>query len=283
MKQSENLQNGITKKLIKDVTWEQIQEIMRPKIEKLQAQIRPKQPIIYPKSKAYTDEELDEIKKIIHKDTRQILETLQRNSFLYKTRLLKEIGVHQNKFDASLAWLLKNRFIEEVKCKTGQTQPGRFYPLTERAHDFLGTPQHKRKPTPRMFRHTYYCLKVAACLKKQGYVPKPEYRPVGMDDFFETQKDGRGIKILQRIDVFAKQEGRKVAYEITLSFDNLILNVYKCFLRLDMDELHIVCEKAKGNEGMEKAEKIINESVQLAKIREHHSEHIHYRLIKEFL
>jgi hypothetical protein len=265
---------------VESITKEKTQRLMKPFIESLHSEATERVRETHKKPvKEYTEDYFEKVRDIIHDDTRQILEVLQKRRFLYKTELLNEIGVNQKKFNASLNFLLKNKFIEEMSCKT-KTKEARFYPLTGKAHDFLGTPQHKRKPTPRLFRHTYYCVRVGAWLKKQGYEPKNEYRPVGLDDFFQTKKNGKDITILQRVDVFAKQDGRNIAYEITRSFDNLELNVYKCFEKLGMDELHIVCETKQGKE---KARRIVEGSDQMAIILNNRREHIHYRQIREFL
>jgi len=193
---------------------------------------------------------------------------------------MKATGISPRKVAVSIDWLMKNGFVQEVKCYTSPKKKSSFYPITEKGHDLLQTPKIRRKPTPRLFKHTFYQHKVGVWLKKKRHEPKKEYSPPGADGYFETQMEGKLIRILDRVDVFALQNDRKVGYEITLSSKNLILNVFKCFIKLNMDEVHIVCETKLAKE---KARKMVETSDQLSKLREHHGGDIHYRQISEFL
>ena len=65
------------------------------------------------------------------------------------------------------------------------------------------------------------------------------------------------IQIPQRIDVFAVIDGIKTAYEITLSFSNLELNLYKCLVMMKMDQVQIVYENSADKDT---AEKIVAQS-----------------------
>lgn len=231
--------------------------------------------------KTYTEDSIEEIRQIIFPETLKILQTIHDRFWLHRTALFKATGINPRKGATSIDWLLNNGLVEEVKCYTSAKKAPSFYPITEKGHDLLQTPKTKRKPTPRLFKHTFYQHKVGLWLKKQGYEPKREYRPAGEDDIFQTRsEDGQPIDYPVRVDVYAEQDGRKVGYEVTLSFKNLILNVYKCFIRLEMDELHIVCETKHDKE---RAQKKVGAAKELEVIRQHHGQHIHYRQISEFL
>lgn len=228
----------------KDVTIEEIDARAKLMIEKLQEEIQEmeeEEPI-----KPYTEEDLEQIRKIIYSDTWQLLEILQKKPFMYRTELLKAAGVNQTKFTKSMDWLKKESFIEEMLCKVS-TKDATFYPLTEKAHDLLKTPIEKRKPHPKRFKHTYYCERVKFLLEQQGIKAIREY---GSGD--------------DRIDVYAEHEGKKTAYEITLSLRNLEHNILKCFVKFNVDELCIVCEslaEAKNvKERILKTEKIPEEA-----------------------
>lgn len=275
MRQSENLKNEIYKKLEKDVTWEEVQRTMKPKIKKLQDSIKEKG--YDAKTKSHIATELEKAHRIIWPETLQVLKACRDKWWLNRTPLLN----CNNKAKQSIDWLLKNGFIVEVQCHTSRTRTDtRFYPLSEKGHDLLKTPQNKRFPTPRLFKHTFYQFKLGAWLREQGYDPQREYYPPELGGFFKTQHKGKLSQTPQRIDVFAEQEGRKVAYEITLHEKNLIMNVNKCFAKMGMDELHIVCETMADKES---AEKKVKSSKDLETIFRHHEKHIHFRKISEFL
>jgi hypothetical protein len=267
---------------ITHISKEETQEIMFPFIKQLHDRINAKLKVAQAKPvKEYTENYLDEIRQVIWPETLKILQTSHERFWLHRTALMKATGTSPKKAAASFDWLLKNGFTAEVKCFTSATKTSLFYPITEKGHALLETPKSKRKPTPRLFKHTFYQHKVGVWLKKQGFKPFQEYSPPGEDRTFLTMtEDGQPIDYPSRVDVYAEQDGRKVGYEITLSFKNLGMNVYKCFIRLGLDELHIVCETsaAKGQ-----AQKKVEDSDQLAIIRQHHGNDIHYRQISEFL
>ena len=177
------------------------------------------------------------------------------------------------KFDMSLDWLIDNQCITEVSCQTSKTKPSKFYPLTEKGYDLLKTPKSKRNPTPKMFKHTFYCIKVEESLKDHGYDAKREWAPKeGLTNFNQSSTD---ITVPQRIDVFAIIDGAKTAYEITLSFSNLELNLYKCFGIMKMDYVTLVCE---NKAAIDRAKQKILKS----KMPDKYEKRIEYVLISEF-
>jgi Cdc6-like AAA superfamily ATPase len=247
--------------LNKSVAPEEAEKTSRPFIEKQHALIEAQQPV---KTKTYTEEDLEEIRIIIHSDTWNILEILQNERFLHHTALLGKAGVGQNKFKFSIDWLEKQGFLLSLSCKSSKTKDAIFYPLTEKAHDLLKTEKSRRKPSPERFKHTYYCEIVKHWHEAEGLKAIREYS-IG-DDF---------------IDVFIEQNGVKTAFEITLSFSNLEHNIMKCFVRMGIDHLFIVCEN-KG--GMDRAERIFLESRDIPDTaKEQLKDKIHFIQIGKFL
>ena len=269
-------QKSIYQRLEKDVTWEQIQEIMKPRLQILQDGL---QKLPTASKKTYSTGELERIRKIIFPHTLNILQILKTEPFLYRTPLRNRRDVKTKQFETSINWLFGNRFIELQQCFTGKTRPADFFPLTEKAHDLLETALNRRWPTPRMFKHTYYVMRMEESKKAEGYDPKREYCPPGINETMTTQNAGRTIVVRQRIDLYSFEKGIKNAYEVTLSLKNLIFNVYKCFQNMGMDELHIVCEP----DTIEKAQRRVEGSALWQRIKDKHGDHIHYRDIREFL
>ena len=272
MKQPQQLQNGINKKLEKDVTWEYIREAMRPRIQKLQASLKPAKPA------PYAEEYLEKLRQIMHQDTWFMLKSLQRDAYLFKTQLFKKIGVSKKKFDASTNWLQKNEIIKSVSCKTSKKTWADFFPLTEKAHELMRTPKLQRKPHPDRFRHTYYEIILQQSLEKQGYRPIKEYALKNSPEKLTITTGGREIEIYPRIDVYAEQEGLKTAYEVTLTLttDAIMPNVIKCLKFFRVDRLYIVCE---NKAGIESAKEIIEKS----NAPEEHLKKIGYKQISDFL
>jgi hypothetical protein len=90
-----------------------------------------------------------------------------------------------------------------------------------------------------------------------GYDAIGEYGPKEMPIVTRKTDSGKTIQILQRIDVYAVINGIKTAFEITLSFSNLELNLYKCLAIMKMDQVQIVYENSAGKD---RAEKIVAQS-----------------------
>lgn len=147
------------------------------------------------------------------------------------------------KIEDSINWLTAKGFVIERTC-AGKTRPTKHFALTDKAHDYLSTPINKRRAKPGMFEHTYLCHKLFEGFEAKGMKPVKEYRLPGMDDFFLTKTpNGKDINVPLRIDVATTDNENLIAYEVTLSMNTLILNVYKCFVHFNVDELHIVCKK----------------------------------------
>ena len=271
MKRPQELKNGINKKLEKDITWEYIREVMRPRIQTLQESLKPAKPA------PYAEEYLEKLRQIMHQDTWFMLKCLQRDAYLFKTELFKKIGVSKKKFDASINWLQKTEIIKSVSCKTSRKTNAEFFPLTEKAHELLDTPRSQRKPHPDRFRHTYYEIILQESLEKQGYRPIREYA-LGAPEKLTITTAGREIEIYPRIDVYAEQDGVRTAYEVTLTLttDAIMPNVIKCLKFFRVDRLYIVCE---NKAGIESAKEIIEKS----NAPEEHLKKIDYKQVSDFL
>jgi len=266
---------------IEPISQEETKNIMKPFITKMHAALEAKViEINVPKEKDYTEQYLDKVRSFIHKEALQILQMLRVKPFWHKTKLREKLGISHKKFDRNVDWLNGNGFIETVECRL-KTKPAALYALTEKSHDLLKTPQSRRRPTPRLFKHTFYQIKVAAWLKEQGHNPKIEYCIPGSDSIFQTTTEsGKSFVTPQRIDVFAEIDGVRVAYEITLSFKNLDINVHKCFLNMNAERLIIVCE---NNADMERARRKIEGTERLSELLKVKGECIHYKPIRDFM
>jgi len=247
-------------------------EVKEEEIKLLKKQIK----LQTPEEKPYTEKDLDKIRKIIYQETRRVMEIVQGDPFVNKTELLTRSGLQRKKVLTSLNWLMENGFIVEVSCRASKTRNARFYPLTEKGHDFLKTPKSKRKPSSERFKHTYYCNKVEGWRKEQGYNPIREYGPKDDPIFSRTMDGGKVVKILKRIDVYVEIDGIKIGYEITNSFSNIITNIYKCLVIMKMDQVIIVCE----NQDQSNAAK---EHVEKSNITEEHKGKVKYAQIGQFL
>ena len=77
-----------------------------------------------------------------------------------------------------------------------------------------------------------------------------------------------------------RSEIDSLVYEITLSFSNLRINVYKCLIRMDMDMLYIIC---RDQNGIAKAKNILSDINPESKLGKLVTEKARYGQIKEFL
>lgn len=244
---------------LETITEAEKQRIMQPFIEGLQERYQTEHVPESEQYKDYTQEDLEIIREsVIFPHSHRKLEILQSEPFTHRTDLHKKVRGGLNKFKASIEWLIANSFITTTDLITSKTRTAGFFPLTRKAHDFLETPEHLRKPTELSFAHEYYKFLLAGELTSKGYEVKIEYKD---------------------IDLFAVIDGRKTAFEITRSFKNLITNVEKCFM-LNMDELYIVCE---DKDKAKKARNRIENDDRIKALVEMKKDSIHYREIRDYL
>lgn len=266
---------------MKTISREQTERLMKAYIAVLHGDVAERIKAIQAEPvKDYTQEYLEKIRQTIQPDTLKILHTVRDKWWLHATAIGMALGGNHKKAKAGLEWLEKQGLVERVQCYTAEKKPNtEFFPLTDKGHDFLQTPKEKRKPTPRLFKHTFYALKVKTFHRKKGRTATLEYRPPGIDEYFDTQLEGKPARIQQRVDVYAEIGGIKHGYEITLNTRNLEANVYKCFLRMDLDEVHVVCEP----NDVEPARKKVTESKQLVKLLEFKGSCLHFERVTDYM
>jgi predicted transcriptional regulator len=182
--------------------------------------------------------EIDKLKTKMMDHTLAILKSIQDNRYSSKSKLWAQVNQaklsSRKQFETSITYLIKNGLIAEVKIGNQV-----FYPLTEKGHEMITTPLKDRKAVNH-FEHDWHCEKIAEQLHIRGYKPVREYAPVE-GKFFDTKIQGKPARIHERIDVYAKQDGKDVAYEfINKAFYTLDVMVHKCLHVMEMDELVIV-------------------------------------------
>ena len=145
----------------------------------------------------------------------------------------------------TLTWMHKHKFIHEVQCVTARNnKKSKFYPLTGKTGGII---------SPIRFKHTFYCKKVKEYLENKAGNVELEYTP-------EETKFAQ-----KRIDVALIENDTLTAYEISLSFDNLIDNIEKCNL-MNAKKIIIVCEskpdKIKAQNKVSKSKKFISQNIE---------------------
>ncbi|MFC1591249.1 helicase HerA domain-containing protein [Thermodesulfobacteriota bacterium] len=229
-------------KFNKAITEEEIFKIMKPKLDQLLK-------IIMPNTHDINIEHMEKM----------ILQTLAGNPFIHFTYLRNKIKkrreITDDQFDIKLRNLVKKGLIESIKCVNACThKKAEFFPMTDKGHEFLNLAKSKRIPS-RIYKHILYCRKVALELKRLGHDPKTEDH---------------------RIDVSYRDENNNLyAYEITLSFDNLIDNIHKC-LSLNATLITVVTEDKKD---LDKAKNMIETVIMDKAILER----IAYKRVGEFI
>jgi hypothetical protein len=238
----------------------EIERLTEEEIDQLRAQ-QPK-----PLSQESSEPEPIEVAKLkkqslMQFDAMTILEILKKVPFTHKTALMQGLELSSDRMNSAKAWLQSERLVSTISCKS-KTRDAEYLVLTKKAQISLNIPMSQRI-APSAFKHALYCEGVKNWLESQGYKAIREFRG-----------DGR---YYERIDVYAEQNGRRVAYEIqlTLNADDLMANIRKCISLFRVHEVCIVCETM---EGVNRAKKIVSEQVPAG-----HIEGITYRTISYFL
>lgn len=171
------------------------------------------------------------------------IKRLVENPFIPYTVLRDDIlKISAGKMRGAIDLLYNEGLAVSMECRGPKGPKVEYIALTDRVprEGFI---------KPSFFRHTLYEFRIMGWLKSKGYAAIREY--YGDEDQVEpgivivTTKSGEEIKILKRIDVLGVKEGKRIAYEITLSFSNLLDNIHKCLEIFKVDEVHIVTEDAK--------------------------------------
>ncbi|VBB44918.1 hypothetical protein TRIP_B350089 [uncultured Desulfatiglans sp.] len=167
---------------------------------------------------------------IVSDDELAVLECLAKMPYQVLTTIKKNFKKMDH--DQVLQGLLEKGLVLREKVAV-KGNAGNFFPLTEKAQDFLKVSEKKRV-SPAFYVHSLWRFWVYRSLLKNGLEGICEYTAEGING---------------RIDVYCKST--KTAYEVTRSFKNLCGNALKCFNFFKASELVIVCgtvsdcEKAK--------------------------------------
>jgi len=247
--------------LDKSVTREETKKIMRPFVEDLHAQLVQETP---------EKPEPVDLKQMEQDATAQkigvlILRELKEDPFIHRTKLIavmrKKYDIRQHTVGPGLDWLLGQKLIISMKCRSS-TKDREHFPLTEKAQISLKIPERERISIY-VFKHRLYCELVTKGIRKQGNTAIREYS--------STSVAGH-----KRMDVLGIEGNQRIAYEISLSFSNLIDNITKCLELYKVDQVYIVCERQKPD--LEKAMEIVSKN-----IPGHLLEKIGFRTISYFL
>ena len=173
------------------------------------------------------------------------------------TLFKEEYGLSRANVDSALDWLKSQEFITTIKAKASRTKDAEYPSLSHKAHVALGIPESQRIAASR-FKHTLYCKRIQSSLEFEGFEVILEYSEGDPEVTIRTES-GKEVRLLKRIDLLAIKDGKRIAYEVTLSLSNLIGNIYKCLEIFKIDELHIVCERQ--DQTMDRAMKLVSEKV----------------------
>ena len=221
------------------ITQAETAEIMQPFLSDLHAQfpkalpepVDPEDIVIVDTSEEYAAAIRQEMRR---RDALTIVETLLKDPFTYKTQLREKTGLTGPKLDNALKWLESKGATQSVKCKTLKGKNAEYIALTDDAQAVHRVPMMKRI-SPSHFRHTLYCERVKEHLENKGLNAQREFAIAAGGLVSETS----------RIDVYAVEEGKATAYEITLTLKrfDITKTISKCFSLFRVDELVFVCER----------------------------------------
>ena len=234
---------------IKDLKEKQEQEIQKKQQKKIQ--------------KMTLKQEKKRLK--VKLDSINIIEVLGKNPFIHFTGLRNYVDIPSpDRIRVAVDYLIQEGLAVSIKCISEKGKPDTEYiALADKVMEY--TNSKIKIINPVLFKHTLYQHRVAFCLKTKGYKTTIEYS--GGE---KTKKS----KILKRIDVFAVKDDKNEAFEITLSFSNLIDNIHKCLEIFKVDDMHIVTE---NEQDQTKAMNMVNQ-----KVPPHLLEKLTFNTINEF-
>jgi DNA-binding PadR family transcriptional regulator len=148
----------------------------------------------------------------------------------------------------AIKWLEKNGFIEKEPHRVSRRgRKSIFYVLTRQAHNYLGI---KGLPGKGNFEHKLYQHLICEKLKNDGLHPKIE---------------GTIRRTKKSIDVLVQaKDGHFKAYEVTLQFANVLLNVHQDFSSGVSKVIIVTRDKS----GMEKAVRLVDGDSSLNQFRD---------------
>ena len=260
-----------------------VREMMKDKIKALHEPIYKamEQEILDLKEKKQKDDEIKTEKKIrkislnlakkqtITKlDAIVTIEKLLKTPFLHKTQIKNVLlNKSSSRIQDVIEYLTQRNLVVVKECwnESYTTSKTSYLALTDKVKEYFDKDHIIINPA--RFKHTLYLYRVNSFLKFKGYDTKIEYT--------ETDKQGF-IDILAIEPATETTPMKRIAYEITLSFSNLIDNVLKCLDVFKLDDVHIVTES------QEDQSKAMNRISNSKRIFPHHYEQITYNLQKEY-
>jgi len=175
-----------------------------------------------------------------------IIDILLKNPFVPFTEIRDTLKISAQRMRDAVEYMNSRNLLVSVKCLSLKNRTAEYLVLTDR----ISEKEKSVAVSPFMFKHRMYEQRVADCLNAKGYTTTIEFQGDDIDrsNAAKTIKintsDGREILIPKRIDVFAVHPTTKerIAFEITLSFSNLMDNIHKCLEIFHVDVLRIVTE-----------------------------------------
>lgn len=185
---------------------------------------------------------------------------LKKHPFPKETALAGPGGFGSRKeAAAALAWLRDHGFVSIERYNVSGTKPSNYVFLTEKALGYLGL-EGQTGPGKGGNEHRLFQYLVARRLAREGWKVKVE---------------GRLDQAGKAVDVMAAKDDCSIAYEVTLSFGNLLDNI-EADLRAGFSEVFIVC---RNRTEMHKAMEMVGGSGRLA---EPELERVAYTTIDRF-
>lgn len=153
--------------------------------------------------------------------------------------MAEPVKMKKSEFTAGLAWLEEQNFIKKIWAFAPSGRHANYIALTKRAQATLGV----TLTDPSHYKHSLYKRHVANYLKSDGCdMVAVEYELPGTAHEPKTTPSGTIAR--HRVDVFARKEGTRLAYEVqlTITRNQVMANVEKAFSIFGADELHFVTE-----------------------------------------
>ena len=189
----------------KIITDEEIFEVNEPKLRELKK-------YYHPADEPLESEDINHLEKMV-------MDSIYKNPFIHYTSLREDLRSQVNPkwLKKTLRSLEDKGLIQPIQCvNSPNNKKAWFYPLTNYADQLFGFKKSKLTD-PKFFKHSLYCNHVAKSIKLRDFKP-----------FFEHTPNNH-LNKMERIDVaFYDQKDRLIAFEITLSKDTFISNIYKC-------------------------------------------------------
>lgn len=226
--------------------------------------------------KPIKDWKADEKKSIDKANSFAVIRELVKNPFQNYTEVRSLTGLSAQRMRGSVDLLLDEGFAEQIVCMGSKGKKAKYIVLTDKIPD-------RNMKNAFFFKHTLYEFRVMGFLKANSYKDvvreyfgdkkkgeKPSFINV-------TTRAGEKKTILKRIDVLGVRNDMKEAFEVTLSFSNLVDNIHKCLEIFKVDFLTIVVEDSKEAKNIQKANILVK-----SRVPEVFHSRISFKLISDF-